>query len=286
VKKLLLHTCCAPCMAYVYEVLQENYEVTAFFYNPNIMPQEEYIVRLNELTSYSKTRGFPLLIEEPDVKKWVSLVKDYKFMGERSQRCWICYEMRLEKTFQKAKELKFDIVATSLSISPHKDASKINEAGDRLSQKYGVAFLIADFKKNDGVRKSIELSKKNSFYRQNYCGCIYSKLEKNKDSGWSRKSLEYRLSQAQINSSTMQLEFTDTIDLHHFHPADTELIIDHFLRNAVEKKYKVVKIIHGKGKSVKKRNLYKILKVRPEVVLFRDDSDNWGATIVEVFLPK
>ncbi len=274
-------------MAYVYEVLSAEFDVTAYFYNPNIMPVDEYVIRLNELTSYSRQRGFPLIIEEPDVKSWVHAVREYRYSGERSERCWICYELRLEKTFIKAKELGFDIVATALSISPHKNVHKINEIGNRLAKKYGIEFYARDFKKNDGVKKSVEMSKKNNFYRQNYCGCIYSKLEKNKDSGWSKKSREYRLKNTPVvkqDEESFELVFTDSIDLHHFHPADTEIIISHFLENAVQKKYRTVKIIHGKGKSVKKRDVYKILQTRPEVTAFRDDSHNWGATLVELSL--
>ncbi len=272
-------------MSYVYEVLSEEFEVTAYFYNPNIMPVEEYVVRLDELTSYSRHRGFPLIIEEPDVKSWVHAVRDYRYSGEYSQRCWICYELRLEKTFRKAKELGFDIVATSLSISPHKNAVKINEIGQRLSRKYGIKFYEADFKKNDGVRKSVEMSKKNNFYRQNYCGCIYSKLEKNKESGWSKKSREYRLRNtplASCDDENFEIVFSDTIDLHHFHPADTEVLLNHFLENAVAKNILKVRIIHGKGKSVKKREVHKILKSHPNVSSFRDDSANWGSTLVEL----
>lgn len=272
-------------MSYVYEVLSEEFEVTAYFYNPNIMPAEEYVVRLDELTSYSRLRGFPLIIDEPDIKSWVHAVRDHRYSGEYSQRCWICYELRLEKTFRKAIDLGFDIVATSLSISPHKNAAKINEIGRRLSKKYGIKFYEADFKKNDGVRKSVEMSKKNNFYRQNYCGCIYSKLEKNKESGWSKKSREHRLKNTPIAScddGNFEIVFTDTIDLHHFHPADTEVLLNHFLENAIKKNILNVRIIHGKGKSMKKKEVYRILKSHHNVSSFRDDSANWGATLVEL----
>ena len=189
----------------------------------------------------------------------------------------------------KAKELGFDVVATALSISPHKNVQKINEIGLRLSRKYGIRFYAADFKKNDGVKKSVEMSKKNNFYRQNYCGCIYSKLERNSESGWSRKSREYRLKKtpaARVSDDIVEIPFTDTIDLHHFHPADTEILVNSFLDNAVEKKFPNVRIIHGKGKSVKKRDVYKILKSHPKVISFRDDSGNWGATLVDLLLTE
>ena len=159
-KNLLLHTCCAPCMGYVYELLRENYSVTSFFYNPNIMPLNEYRIRFLELDSYSKIRSFPLMTENPDTKKWVEYINNYRYMGEGSERCWRCYEFRLDQTFRKAYDFGFDFVATTLSISPHKNASKINEIGEKLSEKYNIAFHFADFKKNNGVSKSIEISKK------------------------------------------------------------------------------------------------------------------------------
>ena len=283
VKRLLLHTCCAPCIGYVYEILREKFSVSAFFYNPNIMPLEEYRIRYAELKSYSQIRGFELITEIPDFKGWVHNIKDLRFLGESTERCWKCYELRIEAAFKKAAELNFDIVATTLSISPHKNSSKINEIGERLSKKYGIDFYSADFKKNDGVKKSVDISKKNSFYRQNYCGCIYSKLERDNNSRWSQKAREYRLkniSSLKSDSDLLDVLTGREIDLHHFHPADTKLIMEKFLDNALEKKYKTVKIIHGKGKSVKKKQVYDFLKSHPSVIIFNNDSSNWGATIV------
>ncbi len=280
---MLLHTCCAPCMGYVYELLKEKYVITAYFSNPNIMPAEEYRIRYSELESFSRLKGFPLITEIPDTKKWVKEVREFRYYGESSERCWKCYEIRLENTFKKAADLKFDIVATTLSISPHKNAAKINEIGKKLSQKYGIAFYSADFKKNDGVKKSVEISKLNNFYRQNYCGCIYSKLEKNIKSPWSEKSREFRfknLSSLKSDEDISEFILGKEIDLHHFHPADTGLIIEKFLENAVKEKYKTVRIIHGKGKSVKKKHIHEILKSHPAVIIFHDDSSNWGATLI------
>ncbi|HNX22885.1 MAG TPA: epoxyqueuosine reductase QueH [Spirochaetota bacterium] len=282
-KKLLLHTCCAPCMGYVYELLKDEFIVTAYFSNPNIMPAEEYRIRYVELESYSRLKGFQLITEIPDTKKWVKEIKDFRYYGEGSERCWKCYEIRLENSFKKAVELGFDIVATTLSISPHKNAAKINEIGERLSREYGIEFYSADFKKNDGVRKSVEISKMNNFYRQNYCGCIYSKLEKNSKSRWSEKAREFRLkSLSSLNPDEDVSAFTlgKEIDLHHFHPSDTAILIEKFLENAVKEKYKTVRIIHGKGKSVKKRQIHEILKSHPSVIIFHDDSGNWGATVI------
>jgi predicted adenine nucleotide alpha hydrolase (AANH) superfamily ATPase len=282
-KNLLLHTCCAPCIGYVYELLKEKFNVTSFFYNPNIMPISEYRIRFVELESYSIKKKFTLLTEKPDIKNWVRYIKDFSHLGEGSERCWKCYEFRLEKTFQKASELEFNYVATTLSISPHKNASKINEIGRRLSDKYNISFYPADFKKNNGVSKSIAISKTNNFYRQNYCGCIYSKLEKNSESGWSIRSRETRLKNLSPHKSEddeTELLLTDEIDLHHFHPSDTRSLIEIFLDNAVREKYNTVRIIHGKGKSFKKKRIYEILKTHPSVIAFHDDSYNWGATLI------
>ncbi len=270
-------------MGYVYELLKDEFVVTAYFSNPNIMPAEEYRIRYAELESFSRLKGFQLITEIPDTKKWVKEVRDFRFYGEGSERCWKCYEIRLENTFKKAIALKFDIVATTLSISPHKNASKINEIGENLSKKYGIAFYSADFKKNDGVKKSVEISKLNNFYRQNYCGCIYSKLEKNSKSPWSEKAREFRLknlSSVKPDSDISDIFSGREIDLHHFHPSDTAMLIEQFLENAVKEKYKTVRIVHGKGKSVKKRQIHEILKNHPSVIIFSDDSSNWGATLV------
>lgn len=282
-KKLLLHTCCAPCIGYVYELLSVKFRVTSFFYNPNIMPAGEYRTRFLELKSYSETKKFTLLTEYPDMKQWVKCIKELRYLGEGSQRCWKCYEFRLDKTFRKAVECGFDFVATTLSISPHKNASKINEIGVALSSKYNIDFYFADFKKNNGVQKSIEISKKNRFYRQNYCGCIYSKLERNSESRWSAKSREYRMKNFQFfdtDESTTEIHLGNEIDLHHFHPSDTKTIIIMFLENAIEENFKTLKIIHGKGRSVKKKQIHEILKNHPSVLSFHDDSSNWGSTII------
>jgi len=274
-------------LGYVYELLKDRFIVTAFFSNPNIMPAEEYRIRYAELESYSRHKGFKLITEIPDTKKWVKDIKDLRYYGEGSERCWRCYEIRLDSTFRKAVEMKFDIVATSLSISPHKNAAKINEIGERLSLKYGIEFYSADFKKNDGVRKSVEISKQNSFYRQNYCGCIYSKLEKNSKSLWSVKAREFRLNNLSFLNPEIDISSIITgkeIDLHHFHPSDSAILIEQFIENAVREKYKTVRIIHGKGKSMKKRHIHEILKSHPSVIIFHDDSSNWGATIITLKL--
>ncbi len=171
---ILLHTCCAPCTGYVYELLNASYNVTAYFYNPNISPRAEYDKRLNELKKFSELIDFKLHVGDYDIKRWTSLVKKYRFSGERSERCWLCYRIRLESSFKKAKDLEIGLITTSLSISPHKDPIMINKIGSELAAIYGIEFLEADFKKKDGYKKSVEISKKFGFYRQSYCGCVYS----------------------------------------------------------------------------------------------------------------
>lgn len=172
--RLLLHTCCAPCICYVSTVLNQQYSLTNYFYNPNIHPIEEYDRRLNELTNFSKQQNLTLIIENNDTDYWNKLVKGLENEPEGSIRCFKCYEMRLEKTALYAKENNYDLFTTVLSISPHKNAYKLNELGKQIERKYNIKYLEADFKKNDGFKKSCELSKKYNLYRQNYCGCLSS----------------------------------------------------------------------------------------------------------------
>lgn len=189
---LLLHTCCAPCISHPYEVLSEEYRVTAFYYNPNISPEGEYFSRFDELRRYAEHRGFEVIEGKRDRREWTAAVHPWRYHGERSRRCWACYRYRLEETFRVASTLGYAFVATVLSISPHKDASRINAIGRELAEKYSVVFVEADFKKRDGFKRSVELSRENGFYRQDYCGCIYSKRERDKDSAWFRKVAETR----------------------------------------------------------------------------------------------
>lgn len=269
-------------MAYVLELLNKNFDVTVFFFNPNIMPAEEYLKRLNEIVQFSKEKGFELIIKEEPPKAWVSAVKEFRFAGEKSERCWICYRYRLERTFQAGKKLGFDIIATTLSISPHKIAHEINKAGKELSSQYNIDFFEADFKKDDGFKNTSLLSKEYGFYRQNYCGCIYSKLERDRETGWSKKVAAEKKATIPIEEESSFPETGDEIDLHHFHPSDTKKVVEFYLQKSIENKLKKVRIVHGKGKSKKKKEIYAILKSHPHVISFNDDSWNWGATIVHL----
>lgn len=187
---LLIHACCAPCISYVYELFAESHDVTVFFYNPNIAPASEYSLRLKELDRFAAERKFPLVAGEYNAREWTMRVRAYRFMGERSPRCRECIMMRLEASFRKAMEMGIGAVTTSLSVSPHKDAGMINGIGRDLEKRHGIRYIEGDFKKSDGYRKSVALSRVYGFYRQNYCGCIYSKLERGLDPAWSAKAAQ------------------------------------------------------------------------------------------------
>lgn len=137
---------------------------------------KEYVKRREELKRYGASKAFPVIEGEYDARQWFSAVKEMRFSSERSERCRRCIAIRLRRTFEKAKEESIETVCTTLTISPHKDAKMINEIGIGLSREYGLEFLVADFKKNDGFRKSLEISRVENFYRQRYCGCVYSAI--------------------------------------------------------------------------------------------------------------
>lgn len=173
--KLLLHVCCATCGAYVSQLLSKEFEVTLYYYNPNIFPKQELDKRLIEVKKISKTFGFPLIVDKYDHRRWLKAVKGHEKDPEKGQRCCICYQFRLDQVFKQAQKHKFNYVATTLSVSPHKLAKVINQQGKDLEKKIGIKFLDRDFKKQDGFKKSMELSKKFNFYRQDYCGCEFSR---------------------------------------------------------------------------------------------------------------
>lgn len=176
---LLLHSCCAPCSSYVIEYMSQYFDVAVFYYNPNISDNDEYRKRVEEQKRF--IGEFPAankvsFIEgdyEPDV--YFKNVKGLEKCEEGGERCFVCYKMRLEKTAKLAKELKFDYFTTTLTISPLKKSAKLNEIGVGLAEKYGVEYLLSDFKKKEGYKRSIELSNEYGLYRQNYCGCVFSR---------------------------------------------------------------------------------------------------------------
>jgi predicted adenine nucleotide alpha hydrolase (AANH) superfamily ATPase len=200
--KILLHTCCAVCSGYVIQKLSqetplgppyqgENFEVVAYFYNPNIHPQEEYLKRKEALQNYChknkvkfiegeynsnvKTRESSAKRLPRGVEYWLKKVKGLKNEPEGGKRCKVCYKIRLEETARKAKELQCGYFGSTLTISPHKRADIINPIGLEAGERFGIKFYEADWKKQDGFKKACEISQEEGFYRQNYCGCIYSK---------------------------------------------------------------------------------------------------------------
>lgn len=178
VPRLLLHSCCAPCSSYVLEYLSQYFEITVFYYNPNIFPESEYTKRILEqqgLIEKMKT-VYPVsfLAGSYDKEKFYDMAKGLEKVKEGGTRCFGCYELRLCETAYQAKMGGYDYFTTTLSISPLKNADKLNEIGTRLGEEYGVPYLQSDFKKKNGYKRSIELSKEYGLYRQDYCGCEFS----------------------------------------------------------------------------------------------------------------
>ncbi len=181
VPTLLLHSCCAPCSSYVLEYLGEHFKIYDYFYNPNITNAEEYALRKDEMIrfiqAFPNAKGVTFLDVPYDPSRYLELVKGFENCKEGGERCAICFAMRLEESAKKAKELGCDYFATTLTISPLKNAEKINEIGRMLGEKYGVSYLPSDFKKKNGYKRSVELSSEYDLYRQQYCGCEFSKGE-------------------------------------------------------------------------------------------------------------
>lgn len=178
---LLLHSCCAPCSSYTIEYLSDYFKISVLYYNPNISPYEEYEKRKAE--QIRLIQSMPVKNEvsfadcDYDCNEFFKIAKGYEDCREGGERCFRCYEQRLRRTAQEAQKGGYDYFCTTLSISPLKNAQKINEIGERLSEEYGVLWLPSDFKKREGYKRSIELSKEYNLYRQNFCGCVYSRRE-------------------------------------------------------------------------------------------------------------
>ncbi|WP_122643318.1 epoxyqueuosine reductase QueH [Luxibacter massiliensis] len=178
VPKLLLHSCCAPCSSYVLEYLSDFFEITVFYYNPNIYPESEYTKRLLEqqalLSNMHFTHPVSFIAGSYDKEKFYEMSEGLEHLKEGGERCHKCYELRLAQTARMAVKGGFDYFTTTLSISPMKNAGKLNEIGTDVASRYGVKYLQSDFKKKNGYKRSIELSKKHGLYRQDYCGCEFS----------------------------------------------------------------------------------------------------------------
>jgi predicted adenine nucleotide alpha hydrolase (AANH) superfamily ATPase len=172
---ILAHVCCAPDALYVLHILQERYDVTGFFYNPNISPEDEYSLRLEEAKKAADILDLRLIEGPYDSAEWHRLTQKFKTEPEKGKRCDICYAMRISRTAQTAAREGFDVFTTVMSLSPWKKADVMNKMGGMFAKKYKIKFLEEDFKKKDGFKKSTELSKRYGLYRQNYCGCLYSR---------------------------------------------------------------------------------------------------------------
>lgn len=179
---LLLHSCCAPCSTYVLEYLSQYFQITVYYYNPNIFPKEEYEKRIAEqamlINKMGKSHEIAFISKPYTPEDFYQAIKGVENIKEGGERCFRCYHVRLEDAAKVASEGGFDYFTTTLSISPMKNAEKLNEIGEELATCYGVRYLPSDFKKRNGYLRSVELSKEYGLYRQDYCGCVYSKMER------------------------------------------------------------------------------------------------------------
>jgi len=171
---LLLHVCCAPCATLSIEILREDFEVCGYFYGPNIHPAEEYQRRLDPLEKLSWATDLSYICGPYDMDAWLARTEGLESEPEGGRRCTLCFEMRLDRTAREAREKDFAWFATTLSVSPHKEAQRINSIGERVAQAHHVSYYPADFKKCGGFHRSVELSERFGLYRQRYCGCRYS----------------------------------------------------------------------------------------------------------------
>ena len=182
---LFLHSCCAPCSSYVLEYLRQYFQITVFYYNPNISMETEYRKRVSEqkrlIAAYNEKKcGYHIEIVEGDYEpgRFYEITRGLEQCPEGGERCFACYELRLRETARRAQAEKYDYFTTTLTISPLKNAVKLNGIGEQLAAEYGVSWLPSDFKKKGGYQRSVELSKEYDLYRQDYCGCVYSKEER------------------------------------------------------------------------------------------------------------
>lgn len=180
-KTLLLHSCCGPCSSSVIERLKEYFDITVLYYNPNIEPKEEYEKRKSEQIRLLNELNIKYMDIEYLNEEYHEKIKGYEDYPENGPRCSLCYELRMERTAELAKENNYDYFCTTLTVSPHKPSKIINEIGVKLQEKYHIKYLLSDFKKEDGYKRSIELSKEYDLYRQDYCGCSYSRRVNNEE---------------------------------------------------------------------------------------------------------
>lgn len=176
-KTILMHSCCGPCSTACIERLKDYFDITVLYYNPNIEPIDEYNKRKETQKSVLKKLNIKYMDCDYDNETFRLLTKELKNEPEGGRRCTVCFSLRLKETAKRAKENDFDYFTTTLTVSPHKNSELINKLGIEIGEKVGVKFLVADFKKREGYKRSIELSKEFDLYRQNYCGCLYSKSD-------------------------------------------------------------------------------------------------------------
>ncbi len=183
VPTLLLHSCCAPCSTAVLTCLTNHFSVTVYYYNPNIYPDAEYEKRAEEqrklIEKLPSKHPVKFILGEFEKDKFYEAVRGLEDSGEGGARCKECFTLRLTKTAELAKNMGFDYFTTTLSVSPLKNAQLLNALGEEIGQKYGISYLPSDFKKKDGYKKSVELSREYGLYRQDYCGCLFSRNERN-----------------------------------------------------------------------------------------------------------
>lgn len=184
VPTLFLHSCCAPCSSYVLEYLSQYFKITVFYYNPNIYPDEEYYKRVEEqkqfIDRFPAKNKIDFVEGNFDKECFYEMARGLENVPEGGERCFRCYQLRLKKAAEYAATRNFDYFTTTLSISPLKNAEKLNEIGLKLADEFGIKYLVSDFKKKDGYKRSTELSRQYGIYRQDYCGCIFSKQEREK----------------------------------------------------------------------------------------------------------
>ncbi len=205
VPRLLLHSCCAPCSSSVLEYLSRYFQITVFYYNPNIYPPQEYKKRVEEQQSFIEKFTKNILAEQEshrifypidfvegtfDSQRFYKMAEGMEHLPEGRERCFQCYELRLRESAEYAKKLELDYFTTTLSVSPLKNAEKLNEIGEKLAEEYGISYLCSDFKKKNGYKRSVELSRAYGMYRQDYCGCVFSKQERERQKEQHSKTLQ------------------------------------------------------------------------------------------------
>lgn len=173
-EKILLHACCAVCMAYPAELLKTDYEPVIYFCNPNIYPEQEYLRRRDELVRYCEQEDYKYILCDFEPEKWYAYIEGLENEPEKGSRCNKCFEYRLNQTAQTARNTGIKFFTTTLTVSPHKVSRNVFEAGKKAAQNYGVEFIEKDFKKQNGFLRTMEIAKQNDFYRQDYCGCEFS----------------------------------------------------------------------------------------------------------------